>query len=171
MNLYRILKEVWMLSILTIYCDKKVSNLVTEGAQRRNPSFLSWRDWPGLLRETIVRLKMWVELKIVPHYSHEFLPISSKGKVSRIWHIFPILCPSDESLSLDVFVYLVVANVYAYLLGLASSLQLMISSWSSLWRKKKSLWKWPTSQRISRLTIPPEVFIKQNWYTGVPQTF
>ena len=152
---------------------------MTEGAQRRNPSFLSWRDWPGLLRETIVRLKMWVELKIV-----EVVFTSSFPWVfaMSIWHFFPILCPSDESLSLDVFVYLVVANVYAYLLGLASSLQLIISSWTGHpCGEKNSLWKWPTSQRISRLTggrgpsnlltIPSEVFMKQNWYTGVPQTF
>ena len=70
----------------------------------------------------------------------------SRGKVLSIWHFTPKLRASDEWLSLHVFVYsrvslyLVGAIVYVYLPGLASSLQLMISQWTSLWRKY-SLWK------------------------------
>ena len=141
LKLYKILKEVWMLSILKTYCERNFQM---------------------------------------------FLPIRSKGKVLRICRFFPILCPSDESLSLDVFVYLgvslylVVAIVFAYLPGLASSLhlQLMISSWTSLLGKKipVEVTNISTLFRVWRggggpsnlLTIPPEVFIRQNWYTGVP---
>ena len=111
----------------------------------------------------------------------------SRGKVLSIWHFSPILRASDEWLSLHVFVYsrvslyLVGAIVYVYLPGLASSLQLMISQWTSLWRKY-SLWKWPTSQHffasegwgslqpfryLDHWMIPPVLaLVRRNCYTG-----
>ena len=98
---------------------------MAEGAKQRNPSFLSWR-WNtnsdggcGAWRLSRVSARATCATKNVswdrtqslsqPYHSHEFLLIRSKGEVLRIWNFFPILCPSDESVSFDVFVYLLVS--------------------------------------------------------------
>ena len=98
---------------------------MAEGAKQRNPSFLSWR-WNtnsdggcGAWRLSRVSARAtcatnnvsWERTQSLsqPYHFHEFLLIRSKGEVLRIWNFFPILCPSDESVSFDVFVYLLVS--------------------------------------------------------------
>ena len=157
---------------------------MAEGAKQRNPSFLSWR-WNtnsdggcGAWRLSRVSARAtcatnnvsWERTQSLsqPYHFHEFLLIRSKGEVLRIWHFFPILCPSDESLSFDVFVYL---RVSLYLVVAIVYMRYICLVWPphcSWWFhhghpcwKKKILWKWPTSQR----------FFTSNGGGGVPPNF